>query len=117
VLEAGLTMAEQDSSMFLAAKETGSMLGSLASDFFSTVAAIVERAQQAGLVRADLKPEDLPRLVIMLISTIRLTAEPHDGWRRYLTLLLDGLRPAAATKLPPAPPLWFSPFDNDPTGC
>ncbi|WP_280454252.1 hypothetical protein [Nocardia brasiliensis] len=27
--------------------------------------------------------------------------EPGEGWRRYLALMLDAMRPAAATPLPP----------------
>lgn len=38
-----------------------------------------------------------------------------DGWRRYLALLLDGLRPAAATPLPVSP-LTFEAIAGDRAG-
>ncbi|GAA1685031.1 TetR/AcrR family transcriptional regulator [Fodinicola feengrottensis] len=117
LLEAGLEMAEQEANIFAAAKETGSLLAGLASEFFGTIATVVQRGQEAGLVRADLDADDLPRLVFMLVSTIRLTPEPSGGWRRYLALMLDALRPAAATDLPPAPKLWFSPYHPPADGC
>lgn len=58
--------------------------------------AILRRAQDAGVVRADLTVEDLPTIVHMAV----VTTGPWDGvtdrrrWPRYLSLLLDGLRPA-----------------------
>lgn len=117
LLEAGLQLAEREANIFAAAKETGSLLAGLATEFFATVATVVKRAQDAGLVRADLQPHDLPRLVVMLVGTIRLTPEPSGGWRRYLALMLDALRPDAATELPPAPTTWFSPFPHDQSHC
>lgn len=107
LLEAGLQLAEREAKLFSAAKETGSLLAGLATDYLGTVETVVQRAQDAGQVRADLQPHDLPRLVFMLVSTIRLTPEPNGGWRRYLALMLDALRPDAATELPPAPATWF----------
>jgi len=66
---------------------------------------LVERAQSAGGLRADLTAEDVPVLFRALGRIIELTDEgPPDLWRRYLSLLLDGLRPGAATPLP-VPPL------------
>jgi AcrR family transcriptional regulator len=47
---------------------------------------LVRRAQAAGVVRADLRRDDLPQVVLMAVVT--------DGWPRYLALLLDGLRPS-----------------------
>jgi hypothetical protein len=64
------------------------------------------RAQAAGAVRADLVPED----VIMALRMIGATTRPAtDGtpmdehWPRYLGLLLDALKPSAASPLPAAP--------------
>ncbi|MGZ4268092.1 MAG: TetR/AcrR family transcriptional regulator [Solirubrobacteraceae bacterium] len=54
---------------------------------------ILARAQAAGAVRTDVGPEDL-RFIIS-------SAASHEGHeRRYLRILLDGLRPAGATPLP-----------------
>ena len=61
------------------------------------VSAMVERAQRAGAVRADLRPTDIPFIEFML----GWAAEYAGGvrpeiWRRYLALMLDALRPERA---------------------
>ena len=50
---------------------------------------IVARAQRAGAVRRDVTPADVPLLV-----RSALTSAPPGLWRRYLGVVLDGLRPA-----------------------
>lgn len=63
------------------------------------------RAQRDGLVRTDLMPEDLPRMVIMLNSVLWTMDPASDGWRRYVTLMLDAISTGAPSELPPAVPL------------
>jgi AcrR family transcriptional regulator len=61
------------------------------------------RAQAAGAVRADLVPEDVVLMLRMVGATTRPAPDgsPMDEhWPRYLGLLLDALRPEAATALP-----------------
>jgi AcrR family transcriptional regulator len=50
-------------------------------------ARIVARAQEAGAVRRDVRPEDVSPLV-----RAALAAAPPGQWRRYLEVVLDGLR-------------------------
>lgn len=66
---------------------------------------MMERAQAQGALRPDVTAEDVP-LVFWSGSRVIETTESvaPDLWRRYLGLLLDGLRAEAATPLP-APPL------------
>jgi AcrR family transcriptional regulator len=68
---------------------------------------LVERAQAAGQLRADLRPTDVPFIVFMLTEATQLTqAASADIWRRYLTLILDGMRPERADVTPlPVPAL------------
>jgi AcrR family transcriptional regulator len=71
--------------------------------FLALVSGPLKRAQEAGRVRADLVPEDVPLLLRMLGVTTRAAPDGQsmeEHWRRYLGLLLDGLRPEAATPLP-----------------
>jgi AcrR family transcriptional regulator len=58
------------------------------------VARLVARAQAAGQVRADLSVTDIPFLVFLLTEAAQL-ARPvsPELWRRYLTLITDGMRP------------------------
>jgi AcrR family transcriptional regulator len=48
---------------------------------------IVARAQRAGAVRTDLKPAEVAPLI-----RAALLAAPEGQWRRYLDVVLEGLR-------------------------
>jgi AcrR family transcriptional regulator len=64
---------------------------------------LVERAQAAGQLRADLRQTDIIFIVFMLTDATQLANGVNPAiWRRYLTLILDGMRPArdGATPLP-----------------
>jgi len=66
---------------------------------------LIEQAQEQGTLRSDFTVEDLPLVFWSAGRVIETTASVAPGhWRRYLGLLLDGLRAGAATPLP-APPL------------
>src|SRR5437763_6205966 len=62
------------------------------------VAQILQRAKDAGAVRADLELTDLP-LIQLAIGTIAESSRhvAPDAWRRTMTLVLDGLRPGHAS--------------------
>lgn len=69
-------------------------------------AELVRRAQRAGVVREDVAGQDL---VFLIAAAGSLGGLPFPGlhedlWKRYLGLLLDGLRPEGASKLRPAAP-------------
>ena len=66
---------------------------------------LIARAQDQGALRRDFTPEDLPLVFWTADRVIETSgAIAPDYWRRYLGLLLDGLRADAATPLP-VPPL------------
>jgi AcrR family transcriptional regulator len=65
---------------------------------------LLTRAQRAGLVRAGIQPADLGVLLQMLATVTDIEAPDVDALlRRYLNLVLDGLRPSDS-RLPGAPP-------------
>src|SRR5581483_3161144 len=68
------------------------------------IATLVRRAQEQGALRPDVTPEDVP-LVFWGASRVveRAGAVAPELWRRYLRLVLDGLRAEAATPLPHPP--------------
>lgn len=69
------------------------------------VEAMLDRAQTAGVVRGDLESQDV--LVIVQAAARAGCVVPGadaDLGLRYLAILLDGLRPEAATPLPVAAP-------------
>ena len=70
-----------------------------------TLTSLVERAQAEGTLRPDFRPED----VTVIFWAVARIIDAADGtapnlWRRYLSLLLDGLRTTAATQLPMSAP-------------
>jgi AcrR family transcriptional regulator len=74
--------------------------------FMEAVARPLKRAQQAGAVRDDLVPEDVQIMLRMVGGATRPAPDGSpmdDHWPRYLGLLLDAVRPAAATPLPAEP--------------
>jgi hypothetical protein len=67
---------------------------------------LVRRAQTAGVLRDDIAGQDL----MFLMGAVAAVGEvPFDGlrpdlWKRYLGIVLDGLRPGNTSKLRPGPP-------------
>ena len=70
---------------------------------------LLERATAAGVVRGDIERQDVAVIQIMLSAVIDCSRDVAPGlWRRYLEILLQGLRaePTAPRELAtPAPPL------------
>jgi len=63
------------------------------------VTRLFDRAKKAGVIRADAEPEDAAVIFAMLGVTFSTAT-----WRRYLALLLDGLRGTDVPELPTPPP-------------
>jgi hypothetical protein len=70
--------------------------------------AVIERARLAGAIRPDAAASDVAMIHLML-RTLMDAGREHapDVWRRYLALILDGLRPEGRPRepLPPALPV------------
>jgi AcrR family transcriptional regulator len=55
---------------------------------------LLARARAGGLVRPELEARDVAVAVVMVLATVRKGGSAETGdWRRYLALLLDGMRP------------------------
>lgn len=69
--------------------------------------ALIRRAQEQGYLRQDLDAHDVPVLWLMLGVATEFTAVvAPDAWRRYLCLILDGLRARGGEPTPlPEPAL------------
>jgi AcrR family transcriptional regulator len=62
-----------------------------------TTTILVDRAREAGALRADVILDDIP---MVMCGIGMATCKPHsvpDAWRRHITILLDGLRAANAS--------------------
>ncbi|HEX7198062.1 MAG TPA: helix-turn-helix domain-containing protein, partial [Dongiaceae bacterium] len=65
------------------------------------IARLVQRAQAAGQLRADIRQTDIPFIVFILTEAAHLAYAANPGiWRRYLTLILDGMQPGRADVTP-----------------
>ncbi|WP_405581627.1 TetR/AcrR family transcriptional regulator [Streptomyces sp. NBC_01092] len=93
------------------------MLGSHSSEPFEAarggmlpfLEALIRRAQESGQLRPEVTPSDIPVLQHMLSSATRFTqGERPDIWRRYLEVLLNGLR-----QRPDNPPLTTPSLGNE----
>jgi AcrR family transcriptional regulator len=109
LIEASMVMAAREQNTLAAAKNAGSLTADVSTPFYEALDQLAGRAQQAGLLRADLVPADLHRIMAMLASVLWSMASDSEGWRRYLGLILDGLAPHGASMLPPVAPLLTSP--------
>ncbi|WP_427925571.1 hypothetical protein [Streptomyces sp. cg40] len=63
---------------------------------------LIDRAEEQRAPRPDVEPLDLPMIQLMVAAVTDQTGEP-DLWRRYLRMLLDGMRtrPDGTEPLPP----------------
>ena len=115
----GLVQALQDTvatlvaneALLLAARDAGALTPDVVARYLRPLGPVLRRAQEDGAVRPDLTPADLPVLVSMVVTTVSAASNPfplpgpRTGWRRYLAVLLDGLRAGAgAAALPDAEP-------------
>ncbi len=76
------------------------------SKIVSPVTHLVERAQQDGHLRPDFLPTDIPIIELMVSSVAAYTSSvAPDLWRRYLSIVLDGLvvRRVGLRELAPGP--------------
>jgi AcrR family transcriptional regulator len=64
-------------------------------DMLDLVAQLLARAQKAGVVRKDARPEDIPMIMCALAGTFRNPMADPD---RYIGIVLDGLRATGRTR-------------------
>ena len=108
-LRASLEVAAAEYVVVRGLRDLAQLKSALMDGYFLDLATVVERAQAAGVVRADLRAADLPLVFYMIVGALRgadprvaglRVADPQTDWRRCLVLMLDGLRPGSATPMP-----------------
>jgi len=96
----------EDEGLFDAVAAAGGMLALLEtrSRLLAALEPVLDHARDAGVVRQDVAVTDLLPLASMVtrLSPTTRRADPQI-WERFLGVVLDGLRPGAATPLPRAP--------------
>ncbi len=71
---------------------------------FEQLTELIQKAQAQGKLRRDFVPEDVVLLLLANAGVVRVmrSAAP-EAWRRFVGLILDGLRADHAQPLPPPP--------------
>jgi AcrR family transcriptional regulator len=62
-----------------------------------TMTTLIERAQAAGVLRADVVLDDIPMVMCGVGAATRKSHRCPDAWRRHMTIVLDGLRASTAS--------------------
>jgi AcrR family transcriptional regulator len=71
---------------------------------WAAISQLVARAQEVGTVRGDIGPADVALLLSGVAHATAVAGDLQHGLRdRYLRIVLDGLRPDAASPLPGEP--------------
>ncbi|MQA75060.1 MAG: TetR family transcriptional regulator [Solirubrobacterales bacterium] len=65
---------------------------------------LIARAQESGDLRAEIEVSDVPMVICGLgrSAHVEITGMPFS-WRRFLVLILDGMRAPGGSPLPPLP--------------
>ncbi|BBX47652.1 TetR/AcrR family transcriptional regulator [Mycobacterium cookii] len=109
LIDAAISLGARERNLLTAARRAGSLTPDVSTALDEALTELAQRGQQAGTVRPDLVPADLPRLVAMLHSVLWTMDPGSDGWRRYVALMLDAISVTDRRPLPPAPVLRFVP--------
>jgi AcrR family transcriptional regulator len=107
LIEAAISLGAREHNLLTAALRAGSLNTDISAPLYAALADLVNRGQQAGLVRADLVAEDLPRMTAMLYSVLFTMDSGSNGWRRYVVLILDAIAVDERRSLPPAAALRY----------
>src|SRR5947209_11366147 len=113
LIDAAISLGARERNLLTAARSAGLLTPDVSTALYDALNDLALRGQRAGVVRADLAPADLPRIIAML-HTVLWTMDPDDdGWRRYLALMLDAISVGTRRSLPAAAALRFAPVSEN----
>jgi len=104
LMEATVSMVARERNTFAAAHNSGALTTEFNAPFLDSVTLLIHRGQQAGVIRADLVPDDI-HVIMGMLASLLACMDSGDGWRRYVVLMLDALSPTGASPLPAADPV------------
>jgi AcrR family transcriptional regulator len=113
LIEAATSLGAREHNILAAARNAGSLTADVSTELNEALGDLLRRAQEAGLVRADVVSDDLPRIVVMLNSVLWTMDLGSDGWRRYVALMLDAITTDDRRPLPPPTPLHYAPVSSN----
>ena len=85
----GAELQASDRALMEAVAEFKPSVAQQAEELHAATARLMRRAQAEGEMRADATGDDVRLMMCGLGSVMQMAG---DGWRRYLTVMLDGLR-------------------------
>lgn len=100
LIEAAIGLGARERHLLTAAHRAGSLTADISNSLNQALYELVGRGQQAGLIRADLVADDLPRMIAMLYAVLPTMDPDSDGWRRYVALMLDAIAVGEGKPLP-----------------
>ena len=109
LIESAISLGAREHNLLAAAHRTGSLTSDISNSLYKALNDLARRGQQAGLIRADLVVDDLPRLIAMLYSVLSTMDSHSDGWRRYVALIVDAISNDERQPLPPAVAFRYAP--------
>jgi AcrR family transcriptional regulator len=112
LIDAAISLGAREHNLLTAARRAGSLTPDISTSLYEALSELARRGQQAGVVRADLVADDLPRLIAMLHSVLWTMDTDSDGWRRYVVLILDAISTNERQPLPRAATLRFAPVSS-----
>ncbi|MDT5166195.1 MAG: hypothetical protein QOC88_3089 [Mycobacterium sp.] len=112
LIDAAISLGARERNLLAAARNAGSLTPEISTALYDALNDLARRGQQAGVVRADLVPADLPRIIAMLHSVLWTMDPDDDGWRRYVVLMLDSISVGHRGSLPAAAALRFAPVSD-----
>ena len=112
LIDTAISLGAREHNLLTAARRAGSLTPDISTELYDALNELARRGQQAGVVRADLVADDLPRVIAMLHSVLWTMDSDSDGWRRYVALMLDAISAGARPPLPRAAALRFAPMSS-----
>ena len=112
LIDTAISLGAREHNLLTAARRAGSLTPDISTELYDALNELARRGQQAGVVRADLVADDLPRVIAMLHSVLWTMDSDSDGWRRYVALMLDAISAGQRRPLPRAAALRFAPMSS-----
>ena len=85
----GAELQANDRALMEAVADFKPSVAQQAQELHACTEALLTRAKEEGTIRADASGEDIRLMMCGLGSVMQM---PGEGWRRYMTVMLDGLR-------------------------
>ncbi len=112
LIEAAIALGARERNLLAAARRAGSLTSDVSNSLYEALDDLARRGQQAGLIRADLVADDIPRLIAMLYTVLSTMDSDSEGWRRYVALIIDAISVDERQALPPAAPIRYASGPN-----